>query len=74
MHQSNGRQVENEVSITFVLREVLALSLFLVPAGCACFGPSLAFPFCLPCDGSGHRSFIGFLDLGTDCNNNNVHR
>ncbi len=34
---------------------------FLVPSGCASFGLSLAFPFCLLCDGSGHRSFIGFL-------------
>jgi hypothetical protein len=29
--------------------------------GCSSFGLSLAFPFCLPCDSSGHRSFIGFL-------------
>jgi hypothetical protein len=33
----------------------------LVLAGCLFFGLSLAFPFCLPCDGSGHRSFIAFL-------------
>ncbi len=55
----------------------LSLSLFFfpffwVPAGCASFGLSLAFPFCLPCDGFSHRSFIGplascFLDSSTDC-------
>jgi hypothetical protein len=33
---------------------------FLVLVGYATFGLSLAFPFCLPCDGSGHRSSIGF--------------
>ncbi len=33
----------------------------LVPEGCASFGLSLAFPFCLLFDGSGHQSFIGFL-------------
>jgi hypothetical protein len=48
MHQSNGRQVENEVSINFILREGLALSLFLVPAGCASFDLSLAFPVMVP--------------------------
>jgi hypothetical protein len=29
--------------------------------GCLSLGLFLAFLFCLPCDGSGHRSFIGFL-------------
>jgi hypothetical protein len=33
----------------------------LVPASCSSFGLSLALPFCLPCDGSGHCSFIEFL-------------
>jgi hypothetical protein len=33
----------------------------LVPTGYASFGLSLAFPFYLPYDGSGHQSFIGFL-------------
>ncbi len=37
--------------------------LFLVHAGCASFGLSLAFPICLPCEGFSHRSFIGFLCL-----------
>jgi hypothetical protein len=46
MHQSNGRQVENEVSINFVLREGLALSQ--VPAGRASFDLSLAFPVTVP--------------------------
>jgi len=36
------------------------LSLFLVPEGYAFFGLSLAFPFCLLCDGSNYQSFIGF--------------
>jgi hypothetical protein len=36
----------------------LDLSLLLVPMGCSSFGLYLAFPFCLPCDGSSHRSFI----------------
>jgi hypothetical protein len=34
---------------------------FLVLASCASFDLSLAFPFCLLCDGSGHQSSIGFL-------------
>jgi hypothetical protein len=33
----------------------------LVPASYMFFGLSLAFHFCLPCDGSSHQSFIGFL-------------
>jgi hypothetical protein len=36
-------------------------SFFFVHGGCASFGLSLAFPFCLPYDGSCHPSFIGFL-------------
>jgi hypothetical protein len=35
--------------------------LFLVPTSYAFLGLSLAFPFCLPYDGSNHRSFIEFL-------------
>jgi hypothetical protein len=31
---------------------------FLVLASCSSSSLSLAFPFCLPCDGSGHQSFI----------------
>jgi hypothetical protein len=31
--------------------------------GCTSFGLSLAFLFCLPCDGSSHRSFIGFCEI-----------
>jgi hypothetical protein len=34
---------------------------FLVPVGYVFFGLSVAFPFCLPYDGYGHQSFIGFL-------------
>ncbi len=34
---------------------------FLVPTGCLSFGLSLAFPFCLPYDGSSHQSFIKFF-------------
>ncbi len=34
---------------------------FLGFASYASFGLSLAFPFCLPCDGSGHQSFIILL-------------
>ncbi len=34
---------------------------FWVLVGCVSFGLSLAFPFCLPCDGSSLQSFIGFL-------------
>jgi hypothetical protein len=39
----------------------LALFLFLVTAGCTSFGFSFTFPFCLPGDGFGQQSFIGFL-------------
>jgi hypothetical protein len=43
-------------------REGLALSLFFgFLWGCVSFGLSLAFPFCLLCDGSSHRYFIEFL-------------
>ncbi len=40
-------------------REGLVLSLFVLGScyGCLSFGLSLAFPFCLGCDGSRHRSF-----------------
>jgi hypothetical protein len=41
--------------------ERLALSIFLGPMGCASFGLSLTFPFCLPWDGCSRRFFIGFL-------------
>jgi len=34
-----------------------------VPAGSLSFGLSLAFPFCLSCDGSRHQSFIEFISL-----------
>jgi len=43
------------------MRGFFFFSEILVPAGCASPGVCLAFPFCLPYDGSGHRSF--FLDL-----------
>jgi hypothetical protein len=33
------------LSFVFPSREGLALSIFLVPAGCSSFGLSLAFPF-----------------------------
>jgi hypothetical protein len=39
------------------------LSLFLILTSCASFGFYLAFPFCLPCDGSSHWSSIRFLLL-----------
>jgi hypothetical protein len=46
---------------SFLPRERLALSFFLVPTGCAYSDLSLAFLFCLQCVGSDHHSFIGIL-------------
>jgi hypothetical protein len=54
---------ESESFTNLVLKWMNQQRLFLVPAGCVSFGLSLAFPFCLPCDGSSHRSFIGFCYL-----------
>ncbi len=36
---------------------------FLVPTGCSSFAMSLAFPFCLPYDGSIDRLFYFFFPL-----------
>jgi hypothetical protein len=46
-----GQQIATHDAIGDIMH---ALSIFWVPAGCVLFGLSLAFPFCLPCDGSGH--------------------
>jgi hypothetical protein len=60
LHATNVKRVVGEI-ISY--HEGLFLSLFLVLVDCASIGLFLACPFGLPYDGSGHRSFIGFLWL-----------
>jgi len=46
----------------------------LVPAGRTSFGLSLAFPFCLWCDGSGQVFLLDFLTLHhLDCDDERKH-
>jgi hypothetical protein len=53
---------------SFLPRKGLAFSLFfLVHVSYVCFDLSLAFPFCLPYDGSTHGSFIGVFFLFCVC-------
>jgi hypothetical protein len=59
LHADNIRGALSEIAS--YIRETSSLPFFWVPAGCASFGLSLAFPFCFPSHGSDHWSFIGFL-------------
>jgi len=52
LHVSNIREAMGEI-ISYHEMDYLFPS-FLVHASCSSFGLSLAFPFCLPCDGSSH--------------------
>jgi hypothetical protein len=59
LHAGDIRGVVGE--ITSYHKKDYFFPFFLVHAGFASFGLSLAFPFCLLFDGSSHQSFIGFL-------------
>jgi len=59
LHASNIKKAMGEI-ISYHERDWLS-PFFLVFASYVSFGLCLAFLFCLPCDGSGHQSFIGLF-------------
>ncbi len=51
---------------SYLEKDLFFLLLKKIPMGCSSFGLSLAFPFCLPCDGSGINLLFIYLLIPID--------